>query len=342
MMQVAPDRNLALDLVRVTEAAALAAGRHMGLGDGDAGERAAVDAIHVMLQTVDMDGRIVIGPSGGDAHAPLAPGEHAGRGVPPALDVAVDAIEGIELLSLGRANALSVIAAADAGTLFDPGAVGYMDKIAVGRAAAGAIDLTASVERNLRAIARANRKDLDDLTVIVLDRPRHADLIAEIRATGARIRLFTHGDVAAAIMAAVDDGGIDALLGTGGAPEGVIAACALKCLGGAIQTRLAPRTDAERAAALARGLDPGRVLDTDDLVGGENVFFAATGITNGELLRGVQYDGGGARTFSVTMRSRSGTVRMVESRHRWDKLMRISRVAYDGRHIPVEPPRPPA
>jgi fructose-1,6-bisphosphatase II len=254
----------------------------------------------------------------------------------------VDAIEGIELLSLGRANALSVVAAADAGTLFDPGPVGYMDKIAVGRAAASAIDLTASVERNLRAIARANRKDLDDLTVIVLDRPRHADLIAEIRATGARIRLFTHGDVAAAIMAAVDDGGIDALLGTGGAPEGVIAACALKCLGGAIQTRLAPRTDAERAAALARGLDPGRVLGTDDLVGGENVFFAATGITNGELLRGVQYDGGGARTYSVTMRSRSGTVRMVESRHRWDKLMRISRVAYDGRHIPVMPPRPRA
>lgn len=332
MMQLAPDRNLSLDLVRVTEAAALAAGRYMGLGDPAEGDRVAAEAMRVMLQSVDMDGTVVIGQTGDAGTPSLLRGQRVGSGLAPALDVAVDPVEGVDLLTSGRANALSVIAAADAGTLFDPGPVGYMDKIAVGPAAANVIDIGAPVERNLRAIARANRKDLDDLTIVVLDRPRHARLVDEIRATGARIRLIGHGDVAGAIMTCVEETGIDALFGIGGSPEGVIAACAMKCLGGAIQARLAPMDAAEEAAAAAAlGSALGRVLGTDDLVASDNVFFAATGITNGELLRGVQYHGAGARTFSITMRSRSGTVRLVESRHRWDKLMGISRVAYDGR-----------
>jgi fructose-1,6-bisphosphatase II len=331
MAQATPDRNLSLDLVRVTEAAALAAGRHMGLGKDADSERAAAEAMLVMLQSVEMSGTIVIGQRVESAPDMLCRGTDVGSGSPPDLDVAVDPVEGVELLSLGRANALSVIAASGRGSLFDPGPIAYMRKIAVGRSAAGAIDITKPVEDNLRAIARANRKDLDDLTIVVLDRPRHAGLIDDIRATGARIRLITHGDVAGAIMPAFEDTGIDALLGTGGAPEGVIAAAALKCLGGAIHARLEPRNDTERKAALDAGYDLDKVLHTDELVAGDDVFFAATGITTGEVLRGVQYHGEGAMTYSVTMRSRSGTVRMVESHHRWDKLMRISRVAYDTR-----------
>lgn len=332
MLQLEPDRNLSLDLVRVTEAAALAAGRQMGLGDPAEGERVAAEAMRVMLQSVDMDGTVVIGQTREATTPRPLRGERVGSGIAPALDVAVYPVEGVDLLASGRPNALSVIAAAEAGTLFDPGPVDYMDKIVVGPAAANVIDIGASVERNLRAIARANRKDLDDLTIVVLDRPRHARLVEEIRATGARIRLIGQGDVAGAIMTCVEDTGIDALFGIGGASEGVIAACAVKCLGGAIQGRLVPRDAVEAAAAAtAFGDSLGRVLGTNDLVAGDNVFFSATGITNGELLRGVQYHGAGARTFSVTMRSLSGTVRMVESRHRWDKLMAISRVAYDAR-----------
>jgi len=331
MTQSAPDRNLSLELVRVTEAAALAAGRHMGLGRDDDCERSAAEAMLVMLQTVDMAGTVVIGQHAGDQPDLLCCGLGVGSGKPPELDVAVDPVEGVELLSLGRANALSVIAASKRNSLFDPGPVSYMRKIAVGRSAAGAIDITASVETNLRSIARANRKDLDDLTIVVLDRPRHEDLIEEIRATGARIRLITHGDVAGAIMPAFADTGIDALFGTGGAPEGVIAACALKCLGGAIQAVLEPRDETERGLAAAAGIDLNRVLHIGDLVASDEVFLAATGITTGEVLRGVHYHGEGASTYSLTMRSRSGTVRMVESRHRWDKLMRISRIEYDAR-----------
>jgi fructose-1,6-bisphosphatase II len=327
----APDRNLSLDLVRVTEAAALVAGRSMGLGDAGGSERVAAEAIQVMLRSVDMDGIVVIGQTAVAGGGALARGVHVGSGAPPPMDIAVDPVEGVELLAEGRANALSVIAAADRGALFDPGPVGYMDKIAVGAAAAKAIDIDTSVEKNLRAIARANRKDLDDLTIAVLDRPRHAQLIADIRATGARIRLLNHGDVAGAMMTAFPETGIDALFGVGGAPEGVIAACAMVCMGGAIQARLLPRDDAERAAAEAAGMHLGRKLTTADLVGSDNVFFAATGITNGELLRGVQFHGDGARTYSLTMRALSGTIRLIEARHRWDKLMRISQVAYDAR-----------
>lgn len=257
-------------------------------------------------------------------------GERVGSGEGPALDVAVDPVDGTRLLSHGRPNAVSVVAVADRGSMFDPGPIMYMDKIAVGQAAAGAIDITRSVEANVRAVARALRKDPDDMTVVVLDRPRHDGLIDEIRAVGARIRLLTDGDVAGAIMAAVDGTGIDMLMGIGGTPEGVIAASALKCLGGGLQGRLWPRDAREREAAEAAGYDLGAVLTIDDLVRSDNVFFAATGITDGELVRGVVYSGAGASTSSIVMRSRSGTIRRVESDHRWDKLMAISQVAYDA------------
>lgn len=325
------DRNLALELVRVTEAAALAAGRWMGRGDKEQGDKAAVDAMRLMLGTVDMDGVIVIGEGEKDEAPMLHNGERVGNGNEPRVDVAVDPVDGTRLLALGLPNALSVVAVSERGTMFDPGPCVYMEKIAVGPAAAGAIDITASVEQNLRAVARANRKDLDDLTVVVLDRPRHFTLIEEIRATGARIRHITDGDVAGAIMAAYDGTGVDLLMGIGGTPEGVIAAAALKCTGGAIQARLWPRDDAERNRAMAAGYDLGKVLTTDDLVGGENVFFAASGITDGELLKGVRYHGAGASTYSVVMRSRSGTIRSIEARHRWDKLMEISQLQYDQR-----------
>jgi len=327
----APDRNLALDLVRVTEAAALAAGRWMGLGDAVAGYRAAVDAVRVMIATVPMEGRIVSGDLRAPADDRLAAGEAVGTGAAPAVDAVVDPVDGSGLLALGRSNSVSAIAVAEAGSLYSPGPVTYLEKIAVGPSGAGAIDITAPVEDNLRALARSRRKSVEDLTIVVLDRPRHADLIAQIRATGARIRLLSDGDVAGAIMPAFDDTGVDALFGVGGAAEGVLAACALVCMGGAIQARLCPQTEAEREAMAAAGLDGQRVLTTTDLVRSQDVYFAATGVTDGELLRGVQYTGGGARTHSLTMRSRSGTVRWVESRHRWDKLMHISQVAYDQR-----------
>jgi fructose-1,6-bisphosphatase II len=329
MSQSAPDRNLALELVRVTEAAALAAGRWMGRGDKEAGDQAAVDAMRVMLRTVEADGVVVIGEGEKDEAPMLFNGERVGNGRGPKVDVAVDPVEGTSLLALGRPNAIAVVGVSERGSMFDPGPVFYMDKIAVGRAAAGAIDINAPVEDNLRAVARATRKDLDDLTVVILDRPRHAQLIEAVRQTGARIRMISDGDVAGAIMAATDSAAIDVLMGVGGTPEAVIAACALKCIGGAIQGKLAPRNDAEAKAAVAAGYDLSRVLTTDDLVASDNVFFAATGITDGELLKGVHYHGAGATTYSVVMRSLSGTIRNVEARHHWDKLMEISQVAYD-------------
>ncbi len=330
MTASAPDRNLALELVRVTEAAALSAARWMGRGDKEAGDQAAVDAMRVMLRTIDMDGIVVIGEGEKDEAPMLFNGEAVGNGRGWPVDVAVDPVDGTRLLAMGRPNALSVVGVSDRGTMFDPGPIMYMDKIVVGPISAGAIDIAAPVETNLRAIAQAEGKDLDDLTVVVLDRPRHERLIADIRATGARIRLITDGDVAGAIMAVYDATPIDALMGVGGTPEGVIAACAIQCIGGAIQGRLWPRDEAERQAAVSRGYDLGAVLHTSDLVGGDNVFFAATGITDGDLLKGVEYSGTGARTYSVLMRSRSGTIRSVESRHRWDKLMEISQVSYDS------------
>ncbi|MBI4769415.1 MAG: class II fructose-bisphosphatase [Chloroflexi bacterium] len=328
-MQAQPDRNLALELVRVTEAAALAAGRFMGRGDKKAGDQAAVDAMRLVLNTVSMDGIIVIGEGEKDEAPMLYNGEMLGTGEPPAVDIAVDPIDGTRLLALGRANSLATVALSDRGTMFNPGPLVYMNKIAVGPEVRGVIDINAPVEDNLRNIARARGADLDDLTAVILDRPRHEGLIAEVRKTGARIRLITDGDVAGALMTAWPDSGIDVLLGIGGTPEGVIAACALKCMGGEIQGKLYPRNEEEAARARALGYNLEQTLTINDLANSDNVFFAATGITDGELLDGVKYFGSGARTHSLVMRSKSGTVRQVTSTHRWDKLMKYSQITYD-------------
>ncbi|HLE26961.1 MAG TPA: class II fructose-bisphosphatase [Anaerolineales bacterium] len=328
-MSEKPERNLALELVRVTEAAALAAGRFMGRGDKDGGDQAAVDAMRLVLNSVEMDGVIVIGEGEKDEAPMLYNGEKLGAGISPEVDIAVDPIDGTRLLALGRANSLSTVALADRGTMFNPGPIVYMDKIAVGPEGKGAIDIEVSPTVNLRSVARAKGKDIQDLAVMILDRPRHEKLIAEVRKAGARIRLITDGDVAGALMTAWPDSGIDLLMGIGGTPEGVIAACALKCMGGEIQGKLWPRNEEEAQKARAMGHDLGKVLNTDDLVRSDNVFFAATGITDGELLDGVKYYGGGARTHSLVMRSKSGTVREIVARHRWDKLMQISQVKYD-------------
>jgi fructose-1,6-bisphosphatase II len=324
----APDRNLALELARVTEAAALAAGRWMGRGDKNAADGAAVDAMRLVLNSVSMDGIVVIGEGEKDEAPMLFNGEEIGSGGP-ACDIAVDPIDGTTLTSLGRPNAISVIALAERGTMFDPGPCVYMEKIACGPEAADAINIDASVTENLKAVAKALGEDIDDVTAVILDRDRHEHIIKECREAGARIRLIPDGDVAGAISTAWSDSGANVLFGIGGTPEGVIAACALKCLGGAMQGKLWPRNDDERTAALDAGYDLDRVLSIDDLVSGEDVFFAATGITDGELLRGVRYFGDGARTQTLVMRSKSGTIRRIDSTHRWQKLMRFSALKFD-------------
>jgi fructose-1,6-bisphosphatase II len=324
----APDRNLALELVRVTEAAALAASRWMGRGDKDGADGAAVDAMRVILQTVPMDGIVVIGEGEKDEAPMLYNGERIGDGTPPQTDIAVDPIDGTTLASLGRGNALAVIAVSERGTMFDPGPCVYMEKIAVGPDAAGSIDLRRSTTENLEAVAKALGKPVRDVTAVILDRPRHEQLIAEVRATGARIRLIPDGDVAGAISTAWAESGADILLGIGGTPEGVISAAALKCMGGELQGRLYPRDDKERAAAVAAGYDLDAVLSTDDLVRSDNCFFAATGITDGELMQGVHYDSRGATTQSLVMRSKSGTVRRIDARHRLEKLTEYSAIEF--------------
>ena len=323
-----PDRNLALELVRVTEAAALAASRWVGRGDKNGADGAAVDAMRTVLATVPMDGIVVIGEGEKDEAPMLYNGEMVGDGSTPQTDVAVDPIDGTTLTALGRANAIAVIAVSERGTMFNPGPCVYMHKIAVGPEAAGSIDITATASQNLRWVAKAKGESVRDLTVVILDRPRHDDLIAEVRSTGARVKLISDGDIFGAIATAWPDAGVDVLLGTGGTPEGVTAAAALKCMGGEIQGLLAPRNDAERKEALALGYDLDRVLTTNDLVTGNNCFFAATGVTDGELLRGVRYEHGGARTQSLVMRSKSGTVRMIDARHRIDKLSSFAAVDY--------------
>ena len=324
-----PDRNLALELVRVTEAAALAAGRWMGRGEKIAADQAAVDAMRHVLGTVAMDGVIVIGEGEKDEAPMLYNGERLGDGRPPQVDIAVDPIDGTSLTARGGSGALCVVALAERGSMFAPGSLVYMDKIAVGPDARDAIDINAPPEVNLARIAAVKGRDVNDLTVMILDRPRHAELIAAVRRAGARIRLISDGDVSGAISAAMDDTGIDVLMGVGGSPEAVIAAAALKCLGGAIQCKLWPRDARERRYAQEHGYDLDRVLTTDDLVRSDNVFFAATGITRGELLDGVQYFGGGARTSSIVMRSKSGTIRHVSATHRLDKLMQFSVIKFD-------------
>jgi fructose-1,6-bisphosphatase II len=323
-----PDRNLALELARVTEAAAMAAGRWLGRGEKEDSDQAAVDAMRLMLDTVSMDGVVVIGEGEKD-HAPmLYNGEKVGDGTGPPVDVAVDPIDGTRLLSKGMGNALSVVAVAERGTMFDPGPAVYMDKIAVGPEAADAIDIEAGPEENVRRVAKAKGMRPEEIAVVVLDRDRHEDLVNRIRSAGARVRFITDGDVAGAIQAALPEGRADLLMGIGGTPEGVVAACALKCLGGGMQGRLYPRDEDERRALLDAGYKLDQVLTLDDLVSGDDAFFAATGITDGALLRGVRYRKDRAETHSVVMRSRSGTVRFIEARHQLEKLMRFSRVAY--------------
>ena len=323
-----PSRNLALELVRVTESAALAASRWMGRGDKNGADGAAVEAMRTVLSTVSMNGIVVIGEGEKDEAPMLFNGELVGDGGAPMCDVAVDPIDGTTLTALGRGNALSVIAVSDRGTMFNPGPCVYMEKIAVGPAGVGAIDVTASATQNLRWIAKAKGETVRDLTAVVLDRPRHAALIEEIRIAGARIRLISDGDIYGAIATAWPDAGVDVLFGIGGTPEGVTAAAALKCMGGEIQGRLWPRDDSERRAALDAGYDLEQILTTDDLVQGDNCFFAATGVTDGELLQGVRFDSRSATTQSLVMRSKSGTVRLINARHRLDKLQGFASVDY--------------
>ena len=315
-----PNRNLALELVRVTEAAAMAASRWMGRGDKEGADGGAVNAMRRVLDTVNMDGVVVIGEGEKDEAPMLFNGEHCGNGNDPATDIAVDPIDGTTLTALGRANAISVIAVSDKGTMFDPGPCVYMEKIAVGPGCADAIDLAKSPTENLQQIAEAKNKTVRDLTAVILDRDRHSDLISEVREAGARIRLISDGDVAGAISTAWPESGADVLFGIGGTPEGVISAAALKCMGGSLQGRLWPRNEKERKAAEELGYDLERILDLDDLVSGNNCFFAATGITDGDLLEGVRYAAGMAHTESLVMRSKSGTVRLIKAHHRLDDL----------------------
>ena len=315
------ERNLAMELVRVTEAAAVSAGRWMGKGNKEMVDQAAVDAMRHALDGVDMSGVVVIGEGEKDEAPMLYIGEQVGNGELPTVDVAVDPVDGTRLLALGLPGALAVVAIAEQGTMYSaPPGVFYMEKIAVGPAARHVVDINASVAVNLDRIARVRDSHIDDLTVVILDRPRHQEIIRQIREVGARIRLITDGDVSAAIQAAMEDyTGVDVLMGIGGAPEAVLAAAALKCIGGEIQCKIWPRSDQEREKLKSDGIDPNQVFRVEDLVKGNDVSFAATGITNGELLDGVQYFGWGARTSSVMMRSRSGTVRYIHARHKWRK-----------------------
>jgi len=321
-----PDRNLALDLVRVTEAAAMGAARWIGRGDKNAADQGAVDAMRAMLDTVPMDGSVVIGEGEKDEAPMLYNGEPVGDGSGPPVDVAVDPLEGTRLTALGQPNAIAVIAVAERGTMFFPGAAVYMEKIAVGQDAVDVIDIEASPTENINAVAKAKGVTPRELSVVVLERERHDELIAELREAGAKVNLIRDGDVAGAIAAARGGTGVDVLYGIGGTPEGVISAAALKCVGGGIQGRLWPRDDDERRRLADAGLDPSRILTTDDLVAGDDVFVAATGVTTGSLLRGVRYEPNGVVTDSIVMRSRSGTVRMIQARHHLEKLQ-----AFTGR-----------
>ncbi len=324
-----PDRNLAMELVRLTEAAAMAAGRWVGRGDKNGADGAAVNAMRALIGTVDMNGVVVIGEGEKDDAPMLYNGERVGSGNGPEVDVAVDPIDGTTLCAKGMSNALAVMAVAPRGSMFDPSAVFYMEKLVTGPDAADVVDITAPVAENIRRVAKAKSEDTEDVTVCILDRPRHEGIVREIREAGARIKFISDGDVAGAIMAAREGTGVDLLLGIGGTPEGIITACALKTMGGVIQTRLWPTDDAERAKALDAGHDLDRVLSTDDLVSGDDVFFVATGITDGELLRGVRYKGGGATTHSLVMRSRSGTMRLIASEHQLTKLGLYSAIDFE-------------
>jgi len=323
-----PDRNLGLELGRVTEAAAIAGSRWVGRGDKNGADGAAVNAMRRLINTVAMNGVVVIGEGEKDDAPMLFNGENVGDGSGPEVDVAVDPIDGTTLTAKGMSNALSVIAVAERGTMFDPSAVFYMEKLATGPEAADVVDIRLPAKENIRRVAKAKGVDQQDVTVCILDRPRHEQLVTEIRDTGARIKFITDGDVAGAIMACREDTGVDLLLGIGGTPEGIISAVAIKCLGGVIQGRLWPIDDDERNKAIDAGHDLGRVLSTDDLVRSDNVFFAATGVTDGELLKGVRFHSAGASTETLIMRSKSGTIRFMESDHQLKKLRRYAAVQF--------------
>jgi fructose-1,6-bisphosphatase II len=322
------ERNLGMDLVRATEAAALRSGRWMGRGEKNGADQAAVDAMRNALESVPMNGIVVIGEGEKDEAPMLYTGERIGSGEPPDVDIAVDPVEGTTLLAEGMPGAIAVVAVAERGSLHNWQGIAYMDKLAVGERAKGVIDINAPVTYNIRAVARTLNKQVEDVTVVVLDRPRHKDLIKQIRETGARIKLILHGDVSAGIMTAIENPPADILMGIGGAPEAVITACAMRCMGGEIQCKIWPRNDEEKDLITSKGIDTRQIYGVRDLVKSDNVYVAATGITPGEFLRGVEYFGGGARTHSVVMRSRSGTVRYIDATHRWDKLMRISTMPY--------------
>lgn len=327
----APDRNLALELVRVTEAAAMAAGRWVGRGDKNGADGVAVQAMRVMISTIGMNGTVVIGEGEKDNAPMLYNGESVGDGTGPECDVAVDPIDGTTLTAKGMANAVAVLAVAPRGTMYDPSAVFYMEKLVTGPEAADVVDIRYPVAENIHQVAKAKGSNTSDVTVVLLDRPRHNQLVEDIRATGARIKFITDGDVAGAIMAARAGTGIDLLLGIGGTPEGIIAACAMKAMGGTIQGRLWPTDDEERQRAIDAGhnLDPDHILTTDTLVTGDDCFFVATGITDGELVKGVRYRAGGAITESLVMRSRSGTIRTITSEHQLSKLRGFSSIDFD-------------
>ncbi|NYD42914.1 class II fructose-bisphosphatase [Nocardioides panaciterrulae] len=326
-----PDRNLALELVRVTEAAAMAAGRWVGRGDKNGADGVAVNAMRVMISTIGMRGTVVIGEGEKDNAPMLYNGEEVGDGTGPECDVAVDPIDGTTLTAKGMTNAVSVLAVSPRGSMYDPSAVFYMEKLVTGPEAADVVDIRYPVAENISQVAKAKGKRAEDVTVVLLDRPRHQALVEEIRATGAMIKFISDGDVAGAIMAARPETGIDLLLGVGGTPEGIITACAMKSLGGVIQGRLWPTDDEERQRAIDAGhdLDPEHVLHTDDLVTGDDCFFVATGITDGELLRGVRYGAGGCTTHSLVMRSRSGTIRTITSQHQLQKLRAFSAIDFE-------------
>ncbi|MFT4189359.1 MAG: class II fructose-bisphosphatase [Aeromicrobium sp.] len=317
---MAPDRNLALDLVRVTEAGALAAGRWVGRGDKNGADGVAVNAMRTLINTVEMNGVVVIGEGEKDEAPMLFNGEQVGDGSGPECDVAVDPIDGTTLTAKGMPNAISVMAVSPRGSMYDPSAVFYMEKLAAGPDVADVVDIRLPVAKNIDLIAKAKRASRSDVTVCVLDRPRHADLVQEIRDTGARIKFITDGDVAGAISAARPGTGVDLLVGIGGTPEGIITACAMKALGGVIQGRLWPTDDDERQRAVDAGHDLGKVLHTDDLVTSDDCFFVATGITDGELMEGVRYSRGAAITESIVMRSRSGTIRKIYTEHSLTKI----------------------
>ena len=323
-----PDRNLAMELARVTEAAALAAARWMGRGDKEAADQAAVDAMRLMMDTVSMNGVVVIGEGEKDEAPMLYRGEQLGTGDPPLVDIAVDPVDGTTLTAKGQPGAIAVVALSERGTMFDPGPCVYMEKIASGEEVANQLDIEAPIAENLRRVSKVKKTDISDLTVVILDRPRHDQLVKEIREAGARIKFIPDGDVAGAIAAAREGTSADLYVGIGGTPEGVIAAAALKCFGGTIQGRLWPRNEDERDRSVAEGYDLEKVLTTNDLVSGNDVFFAATGVTDGDLVEGVRYRGESAWTQSIVMRSRSGTVRQIKALHRREKLKKYSSIEY--------------